>query len=272
MKKSKSFNVDPETVEKISSGADIASEHIYKAAVFFQNGMKNYIVPNVNKGVEVAGEFVKQNTSPAESENDARGEDSDDCHEKKKSDDSNLDEIIAFTDASVGATDKLRVGAKSAMFGLRDFSTRKINDASEVWKEKQIGKQIIPDDDAREVAIAAGKVGIATLAASAMFVETMFEATSEVAKKSVCVASDVTTHTHGQEAGKVVKNTGVAAGNILRTMTHVGAFEAGVMTKVVARNAAKVNMIDALDRPIEDGVSTDEEDENSQVPVISAKE
>jgi len=54
----------------------------------------------------------------------------------------------------------------------------------------------------------------------------------------------VTTHKHGEEVGEVVKNTGVAAGNVLRTITHVGMIEASVLSKVVARNTAKVNTIE----------------------------
>mmetsp|Transcript_16147 Transcript_16147/g.24200 ORF Transcript_16147/g.24200 Transcript_16147/m.24200 type:complete len:464 (-) Transcript_16147:79-1470(-) len=250
----KSQTVDRETLETIIHAGDVLSEKFNCVANCFREGMKEHVVPNMNKGIEAAGEYVKNNTEPLkQSSSDKRNAlknkenvkefdegDNDRVIERKGS----LDDMRAFSSASVDTTDAIRRGVRSAVFGVRDYSTRKLNDASELWKEKDVGRKIIPDDDVRSMATAAGKVGVAALSASAIFAETLFEATGEVAKTSVQVVSEVTTHKHGEEVGEVVKNTGVAAGNVLRTITHVGMIEASVLSKVVARNTAKVNTIE----------------------------
>jgi hypothetical protein len=250
----KSQTVDPETLETIVHAGDVLSEKFNCVANCFREGMKEHVVPKMNKGIEAAGEYVKNNTEPLkQSSSDKRNalKNKENVEEFGEGDDhqfiernGSLDDMRAFSSASVDTTDAIRRRVRSAVFGVRDYSTRKLNDASELWKEKDVGRKIIPDDDVRSMASAAGKVGVAALSASAIFAETLFEATGEVAKTSVQVVSEVTTHKHGEEVGEVVKNTGVAAGNVLRTITHVGMIEASVLSKVVARNTAKVNTIE----------------------------
>lgn len=250
----KSQTVDRETVETIVHAGDVLSDKLNCAANTFRESVKDLVVPNVNKGIEAAGEYVKNNTEPlkqSSSDNKNLLKNKENVEECGERDDDpmierigSLDDMRAFSSASVDTTDAIRRGVRSAVFGVRDYSTRKLNDASELWKEKDVGRKIIPDDDVRSMATAAGKVGVAALSASAIFAETLFEATGEVAKTSVQVVSEVTTHKHGEEVGEVVKNTGVAAGNVLRTITHVGMIEASVLSKVVARNTAKVNTIE----------------------------
>ena len=150
--------------------------------------------------------------------------------------------FLDLTDASVKTTYSIRRGTRSVVYGVRDFSTRKVQSATDAWKEKQLGKQIIPNDDVRETVLATGKVGMATLGAAALLTKSIFEITKTIAQTQVKVASEVATHKYGEDAGKLVTITGVASGNVLRTITHVGMMEAQVLTKAITRNTAKVEM------------------------------
>ena len=224
-----------EDIESIINAGDLVSEHIFRGAKFLQDGLANIIVPNVTKGIEALGDVVIQNTEP--------------CATKKVSDnpvkekeDEELEEFVAMTDNSVKATDSIRQGARTLAYGIRDYSTRKVHHGTRAWNEKELGKQLIPDDDVRETVVATGKVGLSVLGASALLIESIFETTKAIAQTSVKVASKVTEHSHGEEAGRVVNNAGVATGNVLRTITHFATLEAQILTKSIARNTAKVEM------------------------------
>jgi hypothetical protein len=227
---------NPEDVEHIIAAGDAISGHIFTAAKFVQGGLDKYIVPTVIQGIEAVGEIVINNTEPkVESEDESDKE-----QEKEEEDD--MKEFLDLTDASVKTTDSIRRGTRSVVYGVRDFSTRKVQSATDAWKEKQLGKQMIPDDDVRETVVATGKVGMATVGAAVLLTESIFEITKAIAQTSVKVASEVATHKYGEDVGKLVNNTGVASGNVLRTITHVGMMEAQVLTKAVASNTAKVEM------------------------------
>ncbi len=63
-----------------------------------------------------------------------------------------------------------------------------------------------------------------------------------MAQTSVKVTADVAQHKYGGKTGQVIENTGVATGNVLRGITHVGTLEAKVMSKVIAQKTAKGTM------------------------------
>ena len=224
-----------EDIENIINAGDLVSEHIFQGAKFLQDGLANIIVPNVTKGIEALGDIVIQNTEPC-----ATKEVFDNPVKEKK--DEELEEFIAMTDKSVKATDSVRQGARTLAYGIRDYSTRKVYHGTRAWNEREWGKQLIPDDDVRETVVATGKVGLSVLGASALLIESMFETTKAIVQTSVKVASKVTEHSHGEEAGRVVNNAGVATGNVLRTITHFATLEAQILTKSIARNTAKVEM------------------------------
>jgi hypothetical protein len=90
--------------------------------------------------------------------------------------------FLDLTDASVKTTYSIRRGTRSVVYGVRDFSTRKVQSATDAWKEKQLGKPIIPNDDVRETALATGKVGMATLGAAALLTKSIFEITKTIAQ------------------------------------------------------------------------------------------
>lgn len=237
------------TISTVTSTSGFVSEQIFKGAILAQRGVKNFIVPNVNKHIEAVGDFVKKNTDPVQEgihrdDGSSIEKLSGNCVQKNPIHDDKLNKAVSLSSTSVEVTDILRRGVRTAAFNIRDFGTRKVNDMSSQWKENELGKQIVPDEEVRLIAAAAGKVGISTLGAAAILVETLFDASSSIAKTSVRVASDVTTHAHGEEAGKVVENAGIVAGNIIRVATHVAALEPIAMSKWVARNTGKVSMED----------------------------
>jgi len=262
---------DAEDLEKIKAAGEMVAENIFEFAKFVQSGVEKFIVPNIAAGIEVVGDIVIQNTEPCIIQKRNGG---------KK--DQEIDDLVWFTDASVKRTDSIREAAKTTAFGIRDYSSRKIHEGTEVWKENGVGKKMIKDDFVREKVVATGRIGFATLGAVAILAETLLETTITVAKTSVKVASGVAHHTHGEEAGKLVNNTGVATGNILRTVTHVATLEASVLTKAVARNTAKVGMQgsgtkalaveDGSIECMEDGSLTLAISSGPAVPVISTYE
>lgn len=63
-----------------------------------------------------------------------------------------------------------------------------------------------------------------------------------VAQTSVKVSADVAQHKYGGNAGEVINNTGVATGNVLRGIAHVGMLEGQVIGKAIVKNKAKSNM------------------------------
>ncbi len=246
---------NPQDIQKIIDTGDAVSEHIVTAAQFAKVGMAKYIVPAFTRGIEVVGEVVIKHTEPlVKPSPSALTEDDDDDdptrqqeqlnhddeeEEEEQKNEKDLRDYVGISDKSVKTTDSIRRGARSVAFGVRDFSTRQVQRGTTAWKEKELGKQLIPDDDVRETVVATGKVGVATLGAAALLTETLFETTKAIAQTSVKVASDVANHKYGEDAGKLVQNTGDATGNVLRTITHVGMLEAQVLTKVIAKNTAK---------------------------------
>lgn len=235
----RSKEIDPKTIENIINTGDAISGHIFKAAKFAQDGLAQHVVPAMTSGIEKVGEMVIENTSSHVSTTEESDNGTCSVEEEGQED---MKGLIDITDKSVQTTDYIRKGARSVAFGVRDFSTWGVQNMTEAWKEKELGKQMIPDDDVREVVVATGKVGLATLGAAALLTESVFETTKAVAQTSVKVASEVASHKYGNEAGTLVNNTGVAAGNVLRTVTHVAMLEATVLTKVIAKNTAKIEM------------------------------
>lgn len=212
---------------------DAISNQIITAAQFAKVGMAKYVVPTVTKGIEAVGDIVINHTEPLAKSNPQKPNDK--IHNNEK----DLKYFVRISDQSVKTSDSIRRGARSVAFGVRDFSTRQVQSATTIWKEKELGKQMILDEDVLETIMATGKVGAATLGAAALLTETMFETTKAIAQTSVKVASDVANHKYGEDAGKLVQNTGDATGNVLRTITHVKMLKYQVLAQVIAKNTAK---------------------------------
>jgi hypothetical protein len=251
--------------EMVKLKSEQAATTIYDGAKFVRDSLSTHFVPNVTSGIEALGEFAKRNIAPNPSDENAderddciRGDDdgngngdgghgasSNNNNNIDTNDDNEEDQVLKLTNSTVQATDTLRESTKFVAHGIRNYSTKGINTIKNKWEEKELGKELIADDDLREVTVAAGRVGVATVGASAVVVESIFETTKAVLQTSVKVAADVAQHKYGGNAGKQVQGTGDAVGNILSSMTHVASLQGQVLTKVVARDAAKSHMDDA---------------------------
>jgi hypothetical protein len=218
--------VDDEIVKEVKDVGDVLSDGVFSGATMIKTGLKEYLVPFVNTGIEKIGETIITNS-------EARVKQPKTEEELKR-----FEESIALSRDAVEFSGSVKETVRSVTSGIREFSVSKINDAKKVWTENEVGKQIIPDDDMRQVAASMGKVGIATLGAAGLLLEAVIESARDIGETTVKVASDVTTHKHGEEAGQVVNNVGVTTGNVLRTVTHV----ASARFEAVARNSAKVSM------------------------------
>jgi hypothetical protein len=258
-------------VEKVAIASDFISDNIFKGAVLVSDGLANVIVPNVTKGIEAIGDFViRQNSNPSipavkrKTENHGTA--------TKTKEEQELEELVSWTKDSAKASDSIRQGVRTLTYGIRDYSTRQIHTASRAWQEKQIGKQVIQDENIRESLVATGKVGVATIGASALLVESIFDTTKAIAQTSVKVAAKVGAHYHGEEVGNVIDNVGVTAGNVLRTVAHVGTLEAQVLSKAVARNSAKVEMKAKIKESVDKDVEITQDEQRLRDLMNTAKE
>jgi hypothetical protein len=243
-------------IKNVGMASEYISDNIFKGATLVADGLAKVIVPNVTKGIEAIGDFViSQNSNPSIPAK--RKQDSTTSTATKSKEEQELEEFVSLTKDSAKASDSMRQGVRTLTYGIRDFSTRQIHATSKAWQEKQIGKQVIPDDEVRETLVATGKVGVATLGASALLVESMFHTTKAIAQTSVKVAAKVGGHYHGEEVGNLIDNVGTTAGNVLRTITHVGTLEAQVLSKAVARNSAKVEMKAKVKESVESSMKDD---------------
>lgn len=220
--------VDDEIVKEVKDVGDVLSDGVFSSATMVKTGLKEYLVPFVNTGIEKIGETIITNSESRTK------------YPKTEEELKRVEESIALSRDAVEFSGSVKETVRTVTTGIREFSVSKINDAKKVWNEHEVGKQIIPDDDMRQVAASMGKVGVATLGAAGLLIEAVMESARDIGKTTVKVASDVTTHKHGEEVGEVVNNVGIATGNVLRTVTHV----ASARIEAVARNTAKVNMED----------------------------
>jgi hypothetical protein len=218
--------VDEEIVKEVKDVGDVLSDGVFSGATIVKTGLKEYLVPFVNTGIEKIGETIITNSESGIQQ------------PKTKEELRRVEESIALSRDAVEFSGSVKETVRNVTSGIREFSVSKINDAKKVWTENEVGKQIIPDDDMRQVAASMGKVGVATLGAAGLLIEAVIESARDIGKTTVKVASDVTTHKHGEEVGEVVNNVGITTGNVLRTVTHV----ASARIEAVARNTAKVNM------------------------------
>ncbi|GFH55800.1 hypothetical protein CTEN210_12276 [Chaetoceros tenuissimus] len=234
-------------LRNLQESTDEISKTIFASAQFLSDGIKKNIVPNINKGIQSLGQIVVENTSPHDGTSTS----------------ADIKDYMETSEAALQTTDSLRQNVKSISFGIRDLSTRKIHEVSNYWKENQIGKQLVQDDEMRETIVSGGKIAMAALGASALLVESLVDTTTSIGKTSVDVVSQVVEHQKGQEAGRLVKNAGQATGNVLRTVTHVGMLEGQVLTKSIARNSAKVGMSQGNSQPL-DGQELSKEHERKE--------
>jgi len=215
---------DRVSVSRAIKGGDAAVEAISSTAKLVSLGL-SLSVPVIHEGLDMAGSKLKSVLTPEEAPllTPRTGE-----------------MTLACTHAAKQATDKVRETARTALYGIRDASTEGISRAAKKFEEEKLGERLVPNKESRELLATAGKVGVASLGAVAIVGEAMFESTRSVAKKASNVTADVVSYKYGEEAGQVVKDVGDTTGNILRTATYVACLERRILTKVVAKNTAKL--------------------------------
>lgn len=218
----------PETAAEESpviKGGEAVASFIMGAARWFERGLATS-VPVVTEGIDATGRLIKENLVP---------------EEKPLVNRPTEVVTLTYTGATKRATGRVRESAQFVAFGIRDASTRGISKVAKKFEDENLGEELVQDKDMRDVMVAAGKVGLATLGAAAIVGEALFDTTKAVAQKTASVTADVVRHKYGDAAGRVVEDTTDSAGNILRTITHVGTLEVGVLKNVVAKNVGKVH-------------------------------
>jgi hypothetical protein len=138
------------------------------------------------------------------------------------------------------ATGGLLVTIKFAASSIRDASTDRIHHLAQRMEQEQWGQRIILHEGSRNVLVAVGTVGIASLGAAAIVGEAVVATTASVALKAAEVTASVVRYKYGEHAGQVVEDASQTTGNILRTTSALALLELSVLSKSVAKNTIKV--------------------------------
>jgi hypothetical protein len=208
----------------VVQGGDVAAGCIVGAARLVEHGLAAS-VPLIHCGLDLAGNQVKKLVTPEQEPPFSPR-----AHVVTKT----------YTDAAKRATNGVRETARWTAHSLRDASTDSIHRIAQLLDQEGLGEKLVPNEGHRNMLVAAGTVGIASLGAAAIVGEAVFETTKAVAQKSALVAADVVRHKYGESAGRVVEDASHTTGNILRTVAHVAMLETTVLAKAVGKNACKV--------------------------------
>jgi hypothetical protein len=111
--------------------------------------------------------------------------------------------------------------------------------AAKRFDHEKLGQKLIPDQDHRDVLAAAGKVGIASLGASMVVGEAIYDTTKAIAQKTASVTADVVRHKYGDAAGQIIQDTSDTTGNILDAVARVTLLEARVFSKSIMKSTGK---------------------------------
>ena len=218
------------TVDSVIKGSVIAAESIADAAKWVERGLKRS-VPVMHIGLEAAGDQLKGMMTPTT----ATGR----CE--------NVQAVASYASVAKTATAGVREKVKFAADGVRDASVKGIHMAAKKFEDERIGHMLVRDKNHREVFMAAGRVGMATLGAAAVVGEAVFETSTSVSRKTVAVTADVVRHKYGDDAGQILQDGCDTTGNILTTIAHVALLESRVWSKSVAKNAGKVQFRNQYD-------------------------
>ena len=206
-------------VEDVIKGSEVAADYIAGAAKWVERGLK-WSVPVIHIGLETAGDSLKGMLTPINGPVNAQA-------------------VANCTNVAKICTNGVRQKAKQAANGVRDASSRGILIAAKRFEEEQLGLKLVPDQDHRNVLVAAGKVGIATLGGAYIVSDAVFETTKAVAQKTASVTADVVRYKYGDTAGQIIQDGCDTTGNILKTITHVAMLEGRILNKVV-KNAGTI--------------------------------
>lgn len=152
------------------------------------------------------------------------------------------DEVVTktYTDMAKRTTNSVKETAQWTAKTIKQASTDRIQSIAQRFEENSLGERLIPNEAHRNVIVAAGTVGIASLGAAAIVGEAVVKTTASVACKATAVTTDVVRYKYGDHAGQIVEDASLTTGNILETVGHVTMFEASVLAKSVAKNTVVV--------------------------------
>lgn len=208
----------------IVKGGEVAAECIVGAARLVEHGLASS-VPLIHGGLDLAGGQLKNLLTP-----------------EKEPLLTPRDLVVTrtYTEAAKRATNGVRETARWTAHSIRDASTDSIHWIAQRFDQEQLGETLIPNEGHRNVLVAAGTVGIASLGAAAIVGEAVFETTKAVYQKSASVTADVVRYKYGESAGQIVEDASHTTGNILRTLAHVAMLETTVLAKAVGKNVCKI--------------------------------
>lgn len=213
-----------EQTSLIIKNCQVAAGCIYGAARLMEYGL-SFTVPVIHLGIDLMGNQVKHYMTPAP------------LHYK----DSTRGILIqTYTNVAKRATANMRETARLTAHTIRDTSTDKIHDLARRMEAQQWFPRIISHETSRNVLVAVGTVGIASLGAAAIVGEAVVKTTASVVGKSIEVTASVVRYKYGEYAGRVVEDASHATGNVLQTVAHVTMLETTVLAKAVAKNTVKV--------------------------------
>mmetsp|Transcript_3560 Transcript_3560/g.5469 ORF Transcript_3560/g.5469 Transcript_3560/m.5469 type:complete len:466 (-) Transcript_3560:288-1685(-) len=210
-----------ETAEQVVRGSEQATMIISTAAHTVEAGLE-LSVPVISAGLDLTGNLVKKMTHADTSPRTKQG-------------------VVAsvYVEKAKETTDVIRRSARSTLLGVRSASAKGVSTIAHKCEERQVGQRLVPDDDHRAVLLAAGKVGIASLGATAIVAEAMFDSSTKIAEKTASVTASVIRHTHGESAGQIVQNVSDATFNLVRASESVNGLDGQKITKAVAKKTGK---------------------------------
>lgn len=247
----------------IARTGEAAADFITNGASWMERVLLSKSVPLIHTGIDNVGNFLKQILTPAEQ----------DALMVLGQDNNNIDQhfsqgkpavvLLIYTDAAKRATSEAKESVRVVLHGIRDTSTEGIHWVAHRMDEDKVGERLITDPSSRAVLAAWGKVGLASLGATAVLSEAMLEATKSIGYKLATVTAHVVEHKYGTLAGQVVQDSCDATGNVFRTVTYVMTFKATVITKFIVRNTVKLQYRKQLHEKEERLCSTFTETDNA---------
>ena len=225
-------------VDGVIKGSEVAAAHIAGAAKWVERHLK-CSVPVIHIGLETAGGQLKGMITPTAAEFE------------------NATAVANYTSVAKVATTGVREKAEQAAHGIRDISVFGIHLVANKFEEKQIGRTLVPDQNHRNVLVAAGRIGIATFGAVAVVGEAVLETTNSITRKTVSVTADVVSYKYGDQVGQIVQDGCDTTGNILTTITKFAMLEGRVLTKAVVKNAGKLQFRKQYDNDTNQTTSKD---------------
>mmetsp|Transcript_27867 Transcript_27867/g.67794 ORF Transcript_27867/g.67794 Transcript_27867/m.67794 type:complete len:651 (-) Transcript_27867:151-2103(-) len=148
----------------------------------------------------------------------------------------------AFASAAKRASEDVKDSTIWLVQNARDASSKGLEMVVEKLDETGHHRSVLQEQlspESAEALKAVGKVGMATLGATALVGEAMVETSRALFLKTGSVAADIVEHKYGTDAGKVVLDASETADNLVRAASNVTLLERKVLAKTMAKSAGK---------------------------------